>query len=216
MEQENKKKQPLKLFGVEVIYLLLMGIVATLIGWLAENTCKLCGQGFIDSRFHILPFIGPYGLIIFAFHLCFGSPDNICFFGHYLFKHPNKKTKIWSNILTFVIIASFVFLGELTFGNLWDALFGVKLWDYTGHILCVTQYTCLDTTLGVGLFAYLLFKFIYQPLLNWIKKHVSIKTARWIVYTLGFLILLDEIRLLVYIIFKGYAPNYWKLVIFKK
>ena len=216
MQKEQVEKQPVKLYGTELVYLLLMSVITTLIGWLGENTTKLIGQGFIDSRFHLLPFIGPYGLIVFAVHLCFGSPDNICFFGHYLFKNPSKKTKVWSNIITLVIMCSFVFLGELTFGNLWDVCFGVQLWNYTGHLCCVTQYTCLESTLGVGTAVYLIFKFIYQPLLHWIQKHVSIKTAKWIICTLGVLILLDEIRLICYMIFTGAAPNYWKLVIFKK
>ena len=216
MENSNKIKQPVKLYGVEVVYLLLVGIVFTFFGWFGENMVKLVSDGFIDSRFHLLPFIGAYALITFAFQLAFRDPDDICFFSHYLFKKKTLANKIWSNIITFFVIALFVFLGELALGNILELAFGVKLWDYTGGLCNVTQYTCLESTFGYALGAYILFKFIFHPLINFFRKHLSTKTAFIIVITLGSLILLDELRLYGYMIFGNEAPNYWKLIIFKK
>ena len=216
MKDTTKTKEPLKLYGVEVVHLILVGLIFSLIGWLGENTVKLVSQGFIDSRFHLLPFIGAYALIPFAFQLAFQDPNDICFFGHYIFKKKTLATKIWSNIITYVAICIFVFLGELVIGNLWDLAFGVKLWDYSGSFLAITQYTCLTSTLGYGIGAFILFKLVFFPLIKFFENHVPHKVALIICIVLGTLSIADELRLYGYIIFGHEAPNYWKLVIFKK
>ena len=216
MNQEKTQKKHLTIYGVEVVYLVLVGIVFSLVGWLGENTVKLVSQGFIDSRFHLLPFIGAYALIPFAFQLAFQNPNDMCFFGHYVFKNKTLANKIWSNIITYLLIALFVFLGELSIGNFWDLVFGVKLWDYSGSFLAFTQYTCFVSTFGYALGAFVLFKFVFFPLIKLFRNHVPYKVAMIIAIVLGGLILLDELRLYGFIMFGNTAPNYWKLVIFNK
>lgn len=210
---EIKEEKRLTLFGVEFVYLYLFGIGFAFLGWVAENTARLIGLGILDSRFHILPFISPYLLIVFALHLLLCDPDDISFFGIRLFKVKTKKTVIFSNIICFSLICSFVFLGELVVGNLWEILFGVKLWNYETLPLSVTQYAGLVPTLGYGGGAYIIFKFFYKPLLKLIRTRISFKVAKIINLTLGVLIVLDTSLLMFNMIAFGEAPMYWMIKI---
>ncbi len=205
----SKPKGSFKLFGVEYYHLAVFGIIVCFVGFLAENIARLIGMGILDSRFHILPFISPYGLVVFAFHLVLSDSDDISIFGKKLLSDSLKHKKLYSNLLTYFLICLFVFLGELAVGNLWDVLFGVKLWNYSDLPLSFTPYTSALATFGYGSGAYLLFKFIYKPVLSLLEKKVSLKTARLIALTLGSLIVLDTLRLIFMIIVFGEAPMYW-------
>jgi hypothetical protein len=208
---EAKEKKHLTVFGVEFVYLYLLGIAVAFLGWVVENCSKFFSIGWIDSRFHLLPFISPYALIPFAFHILLGNPDSLTFFGKKLFKEDTKKTKIVSNILSFLLISVAIFLGELVVGNAWDKLFGVKLWNYSMIPFHVTNYAGLISTVGFGTGAYLLFKFAYAPALKWVQKNVPHKVAFIICATLGVLIVLDTSWMCLQIIIKGEAPMYWSL-----
>lgn len=209
--EENTEEKRFKIFGVEFVYLCLLGIIFAFFGWIIENLFRLVSAGVIDSRFHILPFISPYGLIVFAVHLCLKNPDDLSFFGKKIFKNESKKNKILSNIIVWLIFCTAVFLSELAVGNLWDLLFGVKLWNHMALGFNVTQYTSLFSTLGFGTGAYLAFKFVYIPLLNFIRNKVSYKVAKWIVCTLGVIIVLDTLFMIGHIIFVRKAPMYWRV-----
>jgi hypothetical protein len=72
MKKKNEfvtEKQPWKLCGVEFFYLCVLGIAVAMIGWIVENVFRVIDIGVIDSRYHLLPFISPYGLAVFALHL---------------------------------------------------------------------------------------------------------------------------------------------------
>ena len=213
VSENNRAEKRFKIFGVEFFYLGLLGIATAFIGWLAENTAKIFLSGYIDSRFHILPFISPYALVVFALHIALGNPDNLAFFGKRVFKKESRKNKILSNVISYLAICFFVFFGELVVGNLWEILFGVELWNYSNLPLSVTQYTGVVSTLGFGTGAYLLFKFVYAPALSFVRRKVSYRVAKWIVIILGSLIVLDTLRLIFYMMFTGEAPIYWKIVI---
>lgn len=207
-----KEKKRFTILGVEVAYLYLFGIWIAHIGWLVENIAKaISSQHFIDSRFHLLPFIWPYSLIILAFHLVLRDPDDIVFFGKRIFPVNMKHAKLYSNILGVFIMCSFVFLGELAVGNLWDVFFGVELWNYSSMPLTVTQYTSIFTTLGYGGGVFLIFKFIYKPVLNFIRKKVNYTVAKVICLTLGVAIFLDTLYMMLSIIIFGEAPMYWNI-----
>lgn len=208
-----KEKKRFKIFDVEFVYLYLFGIVVAFIGWIAENFAKLVTSGIIDSRFHLLPFISPYALIAFAFHIALKDPDNITIFGKQIFKEQTKKNKILSNIISATIICLFVFLGELVVGNMWEILFGVELWNYSNMPLSVTQYAGLIPTLGYGLGAYLIFKFMYIPFLNLLRNKVKFETAKIIDLTLGVLIVLDTLFMIFQIVVFKQAPLYWKITL---
>ncbi len=205
------KRDGFKILGVDFVLLYVLGIFFAFIGWVAENGAKGLLSGYIDSRFHILPFISPYLLISFAFHICLGSPDDIVFFGKRIFGRKNVLTVLLSNILSFVTISLAVFLGELVVGNMWDILFGVELWDYSCWPPNLTQYTSVVTTLGFGGGAYLIFRFVYKPALDFVTKHISHRTALIISLTLGVLIPLDTARMIYSIITEGVAPNFWTI-----
>jgi uncharacterized membrane protein len=206
----NEKKR-FKVMGVEFIYLYLVGMVFAFIGWIAENAFKFAVSGVIDARFHVLPFIAIYISISFAFHIALRSPDDIVIFGKRIFKEQTLKTKILSNLISFLSISCVVFLGELAVGNLWDILFDVKLWNYSSHPLHLTRYTSIISTFGFGGGAYLIFKFIYNPLLNFFKNKLSFKTAKIIVSTLGVLIAIDGIMMIILSIVLGEAPMLWRI-----
>ena len=200
----------LTIYGEDFVYLALMGIFFAFVGWTAENSAKAITTGIIDSRFHILPFISPYALVPFAAHIAVGDTNNLTFFGHRVFKENNLKNKILSNFLTFLIFVVVVFIGELVVGNLWELLFGAKLWNYSNIPLCVTQYAGLIPSLGYGGGAYLLMKFAYKPLLRQFKK-IDFKIAKIIAIVLGTLIILDTLQMMIVTAVRGEGFLLWKI-----
>lgn len=132
-------------------------------------------------------------------------------FGKKLFKSNDKKSKLLSNMITLFAIYMFVFLGELAVGNMWDMFFGVELWNYSSMPLHVTQYAGLIPTLGYGTGAYLLFRFGYMPALKVVRKKVNYNVAKWITLILGSMIVLDTLRMSLYIIIFNEAPMLWRI-----
>ena len=212
INQNPTEKKRWKILGVEFVYLWFFGIGVAFLGWFVENLARALGSPATwDCRFHLLPFISPYGLLPLAFHVALGDPDDLVIFGKRLFREKTRKSVICSNVIAFVFMCLGVFLGELAVGNLWDALFGVKLWDYTGYPLTLTQYTSIVTTLGLGAGAYLLFRFVYKPLLHLIRARVSFKVAKWVSCTLGVAIVLDTVVMIVFLAVFKEAPMYWSI-----
>ena len=207
MEEKNNKSR----FITDFPYLGILGIITAFIGWFVENLSKFIARRFIDSRFHLLPFISPYGLAVFAVYLLIGDSNDISFFGRKLFKEKTKKSVIYSNVIAFFLICFVVFIGELVVGNLWEILFGVELWNYDNHFLHVTSYTSVLTTFGFGGGAYLLQKFIMYPALEFFKKHVSYKKASFFSIVVGSIIVLDTIIMMMNIILFGEAKMYWEI-----
>lgn len=207
---EEKPKKRWTIFGVEFVYLAFIGICVAFVGWILENSVKLVTNGVIDARYHILPFISPYMLVPFAFHICLGNVDDLAIFGKKIFKKTSWKTKVLSNILAFVFLCLAVFFGELIVGNLYEKCFGVTLWYYSSSKYLVTKYAGLVPSLWYGTFAYLIFRFIYNPLLKVLKK-APFKAIKITVIVLGSLILLDAANLLIQIIIFGKAPMLWSV-----
>lgn len=206
----NEKKR-VKIFGVELAYLYLFGIGTAFVGWLAENLARLFTQGIWDCRFHLLPFISPYALIPFAFQILLGDPDSIAFFGHKAFKKENKRTAVLSNLLCLSLICGAVFAGELVVGNMWERCFGVELWDYSDFPLQVTQYAGLVPSLAYGGGAYLIFRFVYKPVIKLLQNKVNFKIAKAICCTLGVAIVLDTLAMGLYIAVLKTPPVYWSV-----
>lgn len=210
MSGSEKKKEALKLFGTETAYLCVFAIGVSFIGWLTENIFRLVTHGVIDSRYHILPFIWPYGGAFFAFHALLRSTDDVAFFGKRLFKKQTKKSKLYSNLISVISLCVGVFLSELIVGNLWDKLFGVKLWNYTKMPFHVTRYAGLYTSLGFGVGAYLLFKYPYQPIMRFIKTKIGYKASVVIAWTVGVPIVLDALFMMGRIVLFGKAGSWWR------
>lgn len=140
-----------------------------------------------------------------------GDPDRLSFFGHRLFEKDYLKNKVLSNIVCLVMICAAVFLGELVIGSLWEILFGAQLWDYGNLPMQVNRYAGLIPAIGYGGAAYLIFKFVYKPLLGLIGRKVKYGVAKWICLTLGVLIVLDTLIMAVRIIAFGQPPMYWQV-----
>jgi len=213
-EKVKKERKPLTVFGVQFVHLYLVGICMAALGWLVENLAKLVTTGIVDSRWHLLPFISPYALIPFAFHIVARDANDLTVFGKHIFKRKTIGTKIVSNIVTLIAIFTMVFFGELVVGTLWDKLFGVQLWNYSQLPFQVNRYAGLIPTLGYGLGAYVIFKFVHIPVLRLVQRKVSHKVALIICCTLGILIVLDTLSMGVQIVAFGKAPMYWSVKFF--
>ena len=207
-------KKRLTVMGVEFVYLMLFGILCAFLGWLAENTARLATQGILDSRFHILPFLSPYALIPFAFQILLGNPDKITVFGRRLYKDDSVKSKILSNLTCLLLMYMAVFLGEIVVGNLCDTLFNVQLWNYNNLPFHITQYTGLIPVVGYGTGAYLIFRFIYKPVLELIRGKISFNVAKTICIVLFILIALDDFSMVMHIAFTNTPPVYWSIKLF--
>lgn len=210
-EVEGRKR--LMIYGVEFVHLYIIGICMAFLGWVVENAARMISLGILDSRYHILPFISPYALIVFAFHIVVGDIDDFTFFGHKVFKNRTVKSIILSNVITLSLFCLLTFLGELAVGNLWDKCFGVQLWNYSGQPLHVTQYAGLIPALGYGVGCYLLFRLVYTPALKLVRRKMKIKAAKIICLTLGIAIVLDTLRMMICIMAFGEAPMIWSVAI---
>lgn len=208
---EAGKKKRLTVMGVEFVYIYLFGICCAFIGWVAENVVRAITQGVLDSRFHLLPFLSPYAMIPFAYQILLGDPDDIAVFGRRLFKERNKKSVILSNVTCLALMYMAVFLGELVVGNAWDKLFGVQLWNYNSLPLHVTQYSGLIPAIGYGTGAYLIFRFIYKPVMRLFRNKVNFKVAKIICLTLGVFIILDTCFMGAQIALFNKPPMYWSV-----
>ena len=206
IEAGETGKKRLTVMGVEFVYLYLFGIGFALLGWIAENTVKIIMQGMFDCRFHLLQFISPYALVPFAFCIEMGYTDVFTLFGHKIFK---KRHAVISNLLCLFIICASVFLGELAVGNMWEAVCGAELWNYSNLPLQVTQYAGLIPALGYGGGAYLIFKLVYKPLLSLMRRKISFGAAKTICCTLGVAIMLDTCLMVVQLIIFKQPPMYW-------
>ncbi len=206
--QKEETKKPL---SERAACVFLVMIITSAIGWLAENIGKIYFSHCVDDRFHLLPFILPYGLAYLAMHVALGDTDDIGFFGKKLFKNKSLKTKILSNVLYILIICFFVFFGELAVGNMYEAITGTALWNYSGRFLHVTRYVCLMSTLGFGVGAYLLMKFVLTPLYSLLLSKGN-KTAILIAdCTLGALVVADSISMILITFITKTPPHWWEI-----
>ena len=212
MTGEQKENRRLMLWGEEFFYVCITGIVFAFLGWCVENITRIVDSGVIDSRFHLMPFISPYGLIPFAF-LAFNSPDDLSLFGHRFFKEKTKRNRIRSNIACFLLICALVFFGELIVGYIWGEVFGYSLWNYSNIPLHITPYTGVLTTLAFGTGVYLLFRYVYRPLMGLVKK-IPYKTAKIISLIVWPLMILDTVAMGVQIVLLGEARLWWEIKLF--
>lgn len=183
-------------------------IIFSAIGWFVENLSRMFAYGIIDNRFHILPFIGVYGLIPFAF-IALGNPNEFSFFGHKLFKKESKSTKILSNIIYFLIICFAICFGEIIVGTAYEKFAGIKLWDYSNKPFHFTSYTYLRSILGFGIGAYLMSKLFFFPLYNRLLKNEEkeMTTFRY----LYVIILIDAIFMMIRTIITKEKTIYWTI-----
>ena len=199
----------LTVFGVEAVYLYLLGLGFAMLGWLVENGYRIVSRGIIDCRYHLLPFIWWYALIPFVYQVLLGDLDNVAMFGRKLFRRNTVTNKVLSNVICLALICGAVFVSELVYGNLWEALFGVRLWNYSRQPLHVTRYAGLISTVGFGVGAYLIFRFLYKPLLGFICNKVSYAAAKTVCLTLGVVVALDTLITTIHVAVLHHAPMYW-------
>ena len=193
---------------VKFFYLYPLAIAVSFLGWIVENIFRAFCNRTIDSRFHLLPFLSPYGLIVFAYYLLLSDPDDLAVFGKHVFRHKTTATIVASNIIAWACMCLAVFLGELAVGNFWYYVKGVELWHYCNGV-CVTQFTGVCQSLGYGSAAYALFRFGYRPALKRVQAKVPYKVAKIISIVLGTLIVADTALMCVLTAIKGEPPMWW-------
>lgn len=210
MRKEKKVKSRKTFFGVPLTALMLVAVVFSHIGWWVENIARIILTGKFDARFYILPFISAYGTIPFAFHGILRSPDDIRFCGKRLPISDSKYGRVITNVLALLCMILFVFAAELLVGNAFDLLFGVKLWNYSGHPLHFTRYTGVLTSLGFGTGAFVLYKTVYKWLLSAFCSAPG-RVVTVVACVLSALILLDTLNMILYTAVVGEAPMLWSI-----
>lgn len=185
-------------------------VIMAAIGWIAENTVKLISSGTMDNRFHVLPFIFPYGLAFLAMYLVLGDTNDISFFGKKLFKTKSFKTAAFSNIAYVCIVITFVFIGELSVGNLYELATGARLWDYSSQPLHLTQYVSLSSALGYGVGAYIVMKALYA-LCNALIARGNLQLVKAADCTLGAAVLADSVCMILITLITKTPPIYWSV-----
>ena len=103
--------------------------------------------------------------------------------------------------------------GELIVGYIWGEVFGYSLWNYSNIPLHITPYTGVLTTLAFGTGVYLLFKFVYRPLLKLVKM-MHYRTAKIISLMVWPLMILDTVCMGLQIVFLGEARLWWEIKVF--
>ena len=196
-------------FKKDFAYLGVMAIGLAFLGWAIENVLRLFAVGVLDCRYHLLPFISPYGIAAFVVYFFIGNPNDVAVFGKRLFKKKTTKSVVWSNIFCFLFPCLFIFLGELFVGHVWEWLFGVELWNYNEQPLHITKYTGLLPSVGGGAACFFAIKFLFYPVLNFLRRKMPKKLATWLCLTLGVAIVLDTAFISVYSAIFGNPPMYW-------
>lgn len=200
-------------FKRDFAYLGVMAITIAFLGWVIENLLRGIAVGVIDCRYHLLPFISPYGLAAFAVYLAIGDPNDVAFFGKKLFKKKTKATIVWSNAFCFLFPCLFIFFGEMLVGHVWQWCFGVELWDYNNQPLHITQYTGILPSVGGGIACFFAIKFLFYPVLDFLRRKMPKKLAVWLCLTLGVIIVLDTAFISVHSVLFGHAPMYWSITL---
>lgn len=200
----------IKVFNYKLIYLFLMCICMSFIGFVVENLFRLFRDGVINSRRQILPFLFAYGIAVFAMYVVIGTPKEMRFFCWKLFKKNSKLTAASKYACYFLIVLAFIFFGEMMFGTFVEWVSGVVLWDYTGIPLRFTKYTSIPTALGLTVGITLFMRFVFEPLMQKFEK-IPEKIALGIDIGLGIPIVLDWILMLVLMLGFGISENWWNI-----
>ena len=190
-------------------YLGVMAIAIAFLGWAIENVLRLIAVGVIDCRYHLLPFISPYGLASFAVYFFIGNPNDIAVFGKRLFCEKSRKTVALSHIFCFLFPCLFIFCGEILVGHIWEWCFGVELWNYNEQPLHITKYSGVLPAVGGGTACFFAIRFLFFPIFKWLKEKMPKKLALWLCCTLGTVIVLDTAFISVYSGIFGVPPMYW-------
>ncbi len=206
-----KEKRKPRLHDYCLVYVGVMMVIASLIGWVSENAFRFAVSGIIDSRFMYLPFLGIYGLCVLALYGLFGTPDRFRILNRRILASPEKR---WARYICYsLVIAAAVMIGEIAVGTFCETFSGKVLWNYSSIPLHFTKYTSVPTTMGITAGAFLLMKFCFTPLMDLMERKMSYKAAKLICLTLGVLVYLDTAWFMVRIVAFGEAGFIWKITI---
>jgi Predicted membrane protein len=156
-------------------YLLLRFIVYAFIGWVLESSYKTFGQrrGFINSGFLHGPIIPIYG---------FGAVMMIAL------ERKLAGLSLPLQVLSFTVLCTAF---EYSVGLLYEAIFKIKLWDYSGKRFNIHGRVCLKNTILWALLVLAFLLFIEPAINNLVALLPAGPALRWAAYAVGALALCD-------------------------
>jgi len=190
----------------DITYILFMGVLMAFLGWTTESIVGVISTGYIDSHGYFLPFIPSYSLVIFVWYFILTKYPQLIDY-----KEENTKNIILYNIILLLIFSLIVFLIEIIYGNLMEILFSVKLWNYNNIPMHITRYASTPTALGFGLGTFILTKFIFPPVLNFLRNNIDPHKLKIISIIIWSLILLDLITYYIHITNYHEVPIRWRI-----
>lgn len=209
----NKKNNIIKLYDYDISYLWLASLIFAHLGYWVENLFRLFSKGILDSRNQILPFLFCYSIAMWALYLALGTPKKARFFAKQLFDGRTKENRLNSLLYYFSVVFIFIFSGEIVVGEMFEAISGIQLWNYSGIPFHVTQYTSIPTTIALSVGVIILMEYFFTPLMNALQK-IPRKLVLIIDYVLGTLIVADWLIMIISINVFKIAPNYWSVQVF--
>lgn len=209
-KKPQEKKQAKRLFGARWSSLFLVCYIAAFLGWCVENIFRTVSIGVFDSRHQLLPFLAAYGFGIFMMYLVFGTPTEMRFFKKKILPERTARNHVLRGVVYCALLFSLILFGEMGVGLLFEALFGVKAWNYTNIPWHITQYTSIPTTAAFTAGIFLLMQFAFPRALRLLDK-IPDKAAFVLALVSGVLIAADYCVMIGTMLVRGYFPNYWAI-----
>ncbi len=189
-----------------LIIIIFMGILMAFVGFVTENASLFISHGQIDSRYYVLPFISSYSLIVFTWYFLYVKFPKLLDFEN----PPIKKSLYYIALISSLCFA--VFIIEIFYGHLIDKLFNVSLWSYEDIPLHITKFASIPTSIGFGLGAFVLVRWVYPKTYTYLQNHANIKVLKIIDIILGSLIILDLIIFYINLALYNRTVIYWRLL----
>ncbi len=179
-------------------------------GFMLENLWLAITKGYIDNRNMHLPFLLGYGLLVTAFGLCFGTPDNIAVFGI-----RTNISGIASWFFYFAVAFIIICVGEHILGTLVEKICGVEYWNYSWLPLRFSKYTTVPTSIGFALILTLFMGYAVRPLWAFFTR-IDENTAFYAGAVILFILLADFAASFGYMKKNKSLNHKWRLVLRKK
>lgn len=133
-------------------------------------SCAVMAGHYLDRGFLHLPFCTIYGVCIVGIHGLIGSPGS----GGLLLKKVENRALRY---LLFTLLAMAIpTAAELVTGVTFEAVFGIRLWDYRWHTYDFCGYISLEMSLVWGIAVWLLMSIVY-PRVERLMTRIPKKTA---------------------------------------
>ncbi len=174
------EKQKSRIFAKGLCFtkLFIFFLIGCVFGTYYEQILHFCTTGEWSNR---------PGLILGPFNPIYGIPAIILLL---ILEKGNEDRSI---LKTYIYSALISGGAEYAIGFIFEYVFGVKFWDYTGYFLNIGGKTTLPFMLFWGVLGLLLLKVIYPVVSRWLEK-IPYKIAQPI-YTMALVFIIFDITL---------------------